>query len=404
VKQLTRYLQGDQSLWIVVLLLSLTSFLAVYSASSHIALVYGSGNTLNMLIKHLGHVILGWVIIWAVHRMPYRYLSALVLLVLPLVGILLLVTLLQGNQIGGANASRWIIIPYVNISIQTSALGSLTLMIYLARFLSRNDVSKMTFKQTLIPVLLPIALICGLVLPANFSTAAIIFAMSMLLLFIGGYSWKYLLQIIGAGLVGLLLFILIVKAFPQIDNRVDTWGKRIESFVNGDPASNYQVEKAKMAIANGKILGQGPGKSVQKNFLPQSNSDFIYAVITEEYGILGALFILCLYFWLFMRIIVVITRAKSDFGRLLALGVGMGIMMQAIINMGVAVNLFPVTGQTLPLISAGGSSIWITSLSLGIIQSVAREVQEDNNADSGEALDEAVQRDSEPSKTEYGTT
>jgi cell division protein FtsW len=375
MKGLFQHIHGDRPLWIVIFLLSMSSFLAVYSASSHIAFVHGSGNTFNMMMKHGGHVILGLVIMWMVHRLPYRYFSAISLVALPLVAILLLVTLMQGNQIGGANASRWIVIPFFNISLQTSALSTLVLMVYLARFLSKNDISKMSFKETLLPVFLPIAVICALVLPANFSTAGIIFLMAMLLLFIGGYPMKYLAGILGAGLLALAFFILLVKAFPNIDNRVDTWGKRIEAFVNGDPNSNYQVDKAKMAIASGKIVGQGPGKSVQKNFLPQSNSDFIYAVITEEYGYAGALAMLFFYFALFMRIMIVITRTSNPFGRLLTLGVGMGIILQALINMGVAVNLLPVTGQTLPLVSAGGSSIWITSLSLGIIQSVARTTQ-----------------------------
>jgi cell division protein FtsW len=310
--------------------------------------------------------------LFAVHRLHYKYFSAGVLILLPVAFLLLAFTLFKGTEIGGANASRWIVVPYIGVSIQTSALAALVLMVYLARYLSRVDFKTITIKSALLPVFLPIAVVCGLILPANFSTAFIIFAMSMVMLFIGGFPMKYLVGLVGAGVLGLALFILVVKAIPNISNRLDTWEKRIEAFTNGEAAENYQVNKAKSAIAFGKLTGSGPGKSIQKHFLPQSNSDFIFAIIVEEYGLFGGVVIIGLYFFFFIRLLMVISKADSAFGKLAALGAGMGIMFQALINMGVAVNLFPVTGQTLPLISAGGSSIWITCISLGVIQSVAR--------------------------------
>ncbi len=373
MNKLFPFLQGDRAIWVIAILLSAFSFLAVFSASSNLAFAYqGGGNTMGMLLKHLVHVGLGLGLMFFVHRVNYRYFSSLILLLLPIGILLLAFALFRGTEIGGANAARWIVLPYIGVSIQASTVAALFLMVFLARYLSRVEVKTITIKNALLPVFLPLALVCGLILPANFSTAFIIFAMSMVLLFIGGFPIKYLAGIVGAGLVGLLLFILIVKAFPNISNRLDTWEKRIEAYTSGAPEENYQVNKAKAAIAMGGVFGSGAGKSIQKHFLPQSNSDFIFAIIVEEYGLLGGFAVIGLYLFFFVRLLSVVSKADTLFGRYAALGAGMIITFQALINLGVAVNLFPVTGQTLPLISAGGSSIWITCLSLGIIQSVAR--------------------------------
>jgi cell division protein FtsW len=218
----------------------------------------------------------------------------------------------------------------------------------------------------------------ALILPANFSTTAIIFSMVLILTFIGGYPLKYLLGILGVAVVALSMFVLTAKAFPTLmPNRVDTWMNRIQNFSNSEPSeADYQIEKAKIAIATGGIQGVGPGKSVQKNFLPQSSSDFIFAIIVEEYGLLGGVFLLIMYSWLLFRIVIVSQKADTVFGKLLVLGVGLPIIFQALVNMAVAVELFPVTGQTLPLISSGGTSIWMTCLALGIILSVSAKRQE----------------------------
>lgn len=394
MKRLFPFLQGDPSIWVIAILLSLTSFLAVYSASSNLAFMHGGGNTFSILLKHFVHVVLGIGLLFMVHRVHYKYFSSAVLVLFPIAVLLLLFTLLKGTEIGGANAARWIVLPYIGVSIQTSALAALVLMVFLARYLSRADLKKATIKSAIVPVFLPIAAICGLVLPANFSTAFIIFTMGMVMLFIGGFPMKYLLGIVGAGVLSLGLFILVVKAFPSISNRLDTWEKRIEAFSSGAASENYQVNKAKSAIAFGGLTGSGPGKSIQKHFLPQSNSDFIFAIIVEEYGLLGGLMIVGLYFMFFMRLLVVVSKADTRFGKLAALGAGMGIVFQALINMGVAVNLFPVTGQTLPLISAGGSSIWITCISLGVIQSVARVA-----ANQADPVADYAAADSDPAKT-----
>jgi cell division protein FtsW len=246
-------------------------------------------------------------------------------------------------------------------------------MTYVARYLSRIKDRAITFKETLLPLWLPVFLVLGLILPANFSTTAIIFSMVIVLVFVGGYPLKYLGIILGAGLLMLTLFVLTAKAFPGVfPNRVDTWISRVDSFVdNKDTEADYQIEKAKIAIASGGITGLGPGKSIQKNFLPQSSSDFIYAIIVEEFGLVGAFFLLFLYLLLLFRLVIVAHKASTMFGKSLVIGVGLPIVFQALINMGVAVELFPVTGKTLPLISSGGSAIWMTCLAIGMILSVS---------------------------------
>lgn len=371
-------IKGDRALWAVVALLALFSFLPVYSASSNLAYLYGDGNTLKFLIKHASHLFLGFAIIYGVHKMPYHYFKGLSIIMLPIVLFFLIYTLAQGTTIGGANASRWMRVPFVGIKFQTSTLASVVLMIYVARYLSRIKDKVVTFKETVVPLWIPVFLIVGLILPANFSTAAIIFSMVLMLCFLGGYPWKYLLGIVGVGLLSLTMFILAAKAFPNaFPNRVDTWVKRIENFTSGEKSeANYQIERAKIAIASGGVVGVGAGKSVMKNLLPQSSSDFIYAIIVEEYGLIGALSLLFLYLLLLFRIVIVAHKADTIFGKLLAIGVGLPIVFQALINMAVAVELFPVTGQTLPLISSGGTSIWMTCLAIGIVLSVSTKREE----------------------------
>jgi cell division protein FtsW len=284
---------------------------------------------------------------------------------------------MQGTTIGGANASRWINIPFVGIGFQTSTLAGLVLMVYVARYLARNKEKEIKFKESLWQLWLPVFAILILILPANFSTTAIIFTMILTLTFVGGYPIKYLGFILGVGILALAFFVLISKAFPDaMPNRVQTWQNRIENFSDADSKEAYQVEKAKIAIATGGVVGVGPGKSIQKNFLPQSSSDFIFAIIIEEYGLAGGFVIICIYFLLLFRIFVVVRKTSTIFGTLLVLGAGFPIIFQATINMAVATNLFPVTGQTLPLISSGGTSIWMTCFALGMILSVSASKQE----------------------------
>lgn len=385
MKNIFKNIQGDKAIWAVAGLLALFSFLPVYSASSNLAYLYGDGNTFKFLLKHLAHLLLGFAILYGVHKIPYHYFKGLSIIALPVAILLLIFTMAQGTTIDGANASRWIRVPFVGVTFQTSTLAAVVLMTYVARYLSRIKDKTVTFKETLLPLWLPVFVVLALILPANFSTTAIIFAMVVVLVFIGGYPLRYLGIILGAGLLVLTLFVLTAIAFPEVfPNRVDTWMSRIENFTDKeDTEGDYQIEIAKIAIASGGITGMGPGKSVQKNFLPQSSSDFIYAIIVEEFGIVGGLFLMFLYLALLFRLVVVAHKATAMFGKLLVIGVGLPIVFQALINMAVAVELFPVTGQTLPLISSGGTSIWMTCLALGMVLSVAakREIQKKETDD-----------------------
>lgn len=373
-----QHIKGDKLIWAIITLLAIFSFLPVYSASSNLAYTSAVGSTFSFFLKHFMHLFLGFAIMYGVHKIPYRYFKGLSIVMIPVVIGLLILTLLQGKTIDGANASRWIQIPVVGMSFQTSTLAAVVLLVYVARYLSKISEQTITFKQSILPLWLPVFIILALILPANFSTTAIIFSMVLILTFIGGYPLKYLLGILGVAIVAFGFFILTAKAFPTLmPNRVDTWMNRIQNFSNSEPSeADYQIEKAKIAIATGGIQGVGPGKSVQKNFLPQSSSDFIFAIIVEEYGLLGGVFLLIMYSWLLFRIVIVSQKADTVFGKLLVLGVGLPIIFQALVNMAVAVELFPVTGQTLPLISSGGTSIWMTCLALGIVLSVSAKRQE----------------------------
>jgi len=377
-KNIFFYLKGDKVIWAIAALLAIFSFIPVYSSSSNLAYLYGDGSTFSYLLNHFAYLVLGFILIYAIHKIPYHYFKGLSLILLPIIVVLLLYTLAQGTTIDGANASRWIKIPIINKTFQTSTAAAVVLMIYVARYLSKIKDRTVTFKETILPLWVPVGIILGLILPANFSTTAIIFAMVFVLVFLGGYPLKYLGIILLSAIVILSIFVLSAKAFPGVfPNRVDTWISRIDNFSNGeDTKEDYQIERAKIAIARGGIVGTGIGKSVQRNFLPQSSSDFIYAIIVEEMGLLGAFGVMLAYLLILFRLVIIATKANTVFGQLLVIGVGLPIIFQALINMAVAVELFPVTGQTLPLVSSGGSSIWMTCVALGIVQSVSAKREE----------------------------
>lgn len=376
MKRIFEHIEGDRTLWALVAILSLLSFMPIYSASTNLVGVIG-GSTFGYLIKHVVLLIIGFAIIYGVHKIPYRYFSGGSVLLLPVVFFLLICTLAQGTTIGGVYASRWIQIPIIGLGFQTSTLSSLVLMVYTARYLSKNKDSEYVFRETLLRLWLPVALILLPILPANFSTTAIIFSMVLVLTFVGGYPMKYIAYILGIGILVLMFFILILKAFPDLaPNRADTWENRAKTFFNSNGQEAYQVVKAKIAIATGGVVGKGPGRSIQKNFLPQSSSDFIYAIIVEEYGLMGAIFVVFVYFLVLFRIFVTAKKATTTFGSLLVIGVGLPVIFQAVTNMAVATDLFPVTGQTLPLISSGGTSIWMTCVAMGMILSVSASAEE----------------------------
>ena len=389
MQEFIKNIKGDRAIWAIVALLALFSFMPVYSASSNLAYLYGDGNTLQFLVKHLAHLALGFVILFGVHRIPYQYFKGLSMIALPLIMILLILTLAQGTTIEGANAARWIKVPLVGVTFQTSAMASVVILIYVARYMARIRNKPISFKQTIWPLWTPVFVIIGLILPANLSTALLIFAMVIMLVFVAGHPLKYIASILGIGILSLTLFVLTAKAFPGLfPNRVDTWSSRIESFLTDevDPKEkDYQITQANIAIAKGGMIGLGPGKSIQKNFLPQSSSDFIYAIIIEEFGLVGGLSLLFFYLFLLFRLVVLVYKTNDYFGRLLVIGLGVPLLFQAFVNMGVAVSLFPVTGQTLPLISSGGTSIWTTCVALGVILSVSayrKETIEDDESSS----------------------
>ncbi|WP_299119845.1 FtsW/RodA/SpoVE family cell cycle protein [uncultured Winogradskyella sp.] len=369
-------IKGDRAIWAIATLLAIFSFLPVYSAASNLAV--SSSNTFSFFVKHFMHLALGFAIMFGVHKVPYKYFRGLSMILIPVVLVLLVITMLQGTTIEGANASRWIQIPVVGVSFQTSTFAAVIIMVYVARYLSKIKDRAISFKETILPLWTPVFLILILILPANFSTTAIVFTMIMMLAFVGGYPVKYLGLIIVSGIIALAFFVMFAKMTTgPLNVKVTTWENRILNYSNNeDTEADYQIEKAKIAIASGGIKGVGPGKSRQKNFLPQSSSDFIFAIIIEEYGLLGGVFLLILYSWLLFRIVIVSQKSDTIFGKLLVLGVGLPIVFQALINMAVAVELFPVTGQTLPLISSGGTSIWMTCLAIGIILSVSAKREE----------------------------
>ena len=372
---LSRYIKGDKVIWTIVLFLSIFSILVVYSSIVTLAYKYKSGDTTYYLLKHSIIIILGLSLMYLTHNIRYTYYSRISQIALFIAAPLLLFTLIKGASLN--EASRWLEVPGIGLTFQTSDFAKLALIMYVARMLSIKQDQIKDFKSAFLPIVAPIIIICSLILPANFSTAAVLFTTCLVLMFVGRVNIKYILMLIGTGVIVLGLFILLIFAFPHISNRVETWKMRIENFQSGNSAGNYQVEQAKIAIATGGIVGKGPGKSTQRNFLPHPYSDFIYAIIIEEYGLIAGVIILFLYIVLFFRAIRIATKSSKIFAGLLAIGCCFSLVFQAMINMAVAVNLFPVTGQPLPLVSMGGTSIWFTSIAIGLILSASRELEKE---------------------------
>ena len=368
---LFKYIKGDKVIWTVVFLLSLLSILVVYSSVIALAYRYKGGDTASYLIKHVFIISSGILLMYFIHKVKYSYFSRISQLALFLAAPLLLYTLLHGVSAG--EASRWLVIPGTSLTFQTSDFAKLALITYVARMLSIKQNQIKDFKTAFVPIVIPVGIICALILPSNFSTAALLFMTCFVLMFIGRMNAKHLLLLIGSGLtVGILILVLIFN-FPNAIPRGATWKARIENFKNGDSDSNFQAEQAKIAIATGGLIGKGPGNSMQRNFLPQASSDFIFAIVIEEWGLVTAVVIVFLYLILFFRGVRIANKSERTFGSLLAIGLTFSLVFQAMINMAVAVNLFPVTGQPLPLVSMGGTSIWFTSIAIGMILSVSRE-------------------------------
>lgn len=373
---LFKYLKGDKVIWTVMFLLSLLSILVVYSAVVTLAHKFKQGNSEFYLFKHFLIIAMGFVVAYLFHRMRYTLFSKIAQIGIVLTVPLLVYTLLKGVSAG--EASRWLEIPGIGLTFQSSDIAKLMLLIYLARVLTvkRDELNEM--KAVIRHLLLPVGLVCALILPANFSTAALLFLNSMLLMFLGGIDFKIILKITAACLLAAALFITWIMVAPESipGGRGPTWNSRINGFFAPDSKTNYQSDQAKIAIATGGVIGKGPGNSTQRAFLPQASSDFIYAIIIEEYGMLVGLLLLFLYMILLYRGIRIYRDSDKPFGGLVAIGLSFSLVIQALVNMAVAVNLFPVTGQPLPLLSMGGTSIWFTMIALGIILSISRTIGE----------------------------
>lgn len=373
MKAILGKLQGDKVIWFVVAFLSLFSILAVYSSTGTLAYRYQAGNTEYYVIKHFIILVMGLFLMFIAHKIKYTYYSRISQLALIIAVPLLFLTLFMGTSINEAN--RWITLPVVNLSFQSSDLAKLALIMYIARILTKKQDQIKDFKGAFLPVIIPILVVCGLILPANLSTAVVLFSTSVVLMFIGRVSMKYIMAVVLTGVMFFSVFIAILLNSPDT-GRLYTWKSRIENFTDKENADTYQIDQAKIAIATGGIAGKMPGNSVQRNFLPQAYSDFIYAIIIEEYGLIGGGIVLMLYLILLFRGIRIAHRSPGTFGAFLAAGLTFSLVFQAMINMAVTVDLIPVTGQPLPLLSMGGTSLWFTSLAIGIIISVSRKVEE----------------------------
>ena len=377
----SRYFKGDRVIWLIVVLLSLFSLLAVYSSTGSLAYRFQGGNTAYYFIRQLSFLIAGLAIVFLTHLVHYRVYSPLSPIFLYFAIPLLIVTLFFGTSIN--QAARWLELPGLGVTIQTSDFAKLALIIYVARVLSLRQNDMNDFKKTFLPLVIPIVVVCVLILPANFSTAFMLAIICWIMLFIGRTSMKQLFgfSFIAIVIVGIFVFIALNT---NTLNRVQTWKNRIENFAKCEGGENYQSQQSKIAIATGGLIGKGPGNSTQRNFLPHPYSDFIYAIIVEEYGIIGGFVVLFLYLILLYRAGLIVKKAKRTFPAFLAVGLTLSIVMQAMVNMAVAVNLIPVTGQTLPLVSMGGTSLLFSGVSFGILLSISRSQNKEELFDGEE--------------------
>ena len=372
---LSKIINGDKVLLVIVMLLAIFSFLPVFSASSNLSYVVGGSSPIIYLFKHFVILLFGFVLMLSVQKIPFKNYRWISILLLPFGLLLLIYTASQGTMISGAYASRWINI--AGVSFQSSSIASIILLTYVAHYLAKYDLKKIEFSKTIIPLWIPIFLYTFLILPSNLSTAALLFISIIITLFVSGYPFRHLFKIFTLLIISFAFFLTLVKAYPdKFPNRVDTWVSRIENFKSvKDVDASYQIERAKAAIINGGLFGVGAGKSVYKNLLPQSSSDFIFAIIIEEFGIIGGGALIFFYMLMLFRILVIIHKVDNKFGQILISALGLYIMIQAFTNISVSTQVIPVTGQNLPLISSGGSAAWITCISLGMILSVSSSIK-----------------------------
>lgn len=371
VAQFYGSLKGDKVIWLIITVLGLFSMLAVYSAVGSMAYRYRGGNTESYIFQHFIFIMLGMLVMYMCYKLNYMYYAKLAPVLLVVTVPLLFYTIFFGAEIN--EARRWIQLPFTDFTFQTSDLAKLTLIIFIARSISKRQENIKDLKGAFLPLIIPVIVICGLIAPADFSTAALLFVTSIMMMFIGRVSLKYIIALFVLGLFAFALIAMLGTIFPDFI-RVETWQMRIHEFLfNTD--GGYQIQQSKMAIANGGIFGTGFGGSIQRNFLPSPYADFIYAIICEETGLVGGIFVILLYFGLLFRCTKLVTQSPKTFGSILAMGLCLNIVIQAFANIAVSIHLVPVTGLTLPLVSMGGTSLLFTLISCGIILSVSRYVE-----------------------------
>jgi cell division protein FtsW len=390
---------GDKVIWAVVLILSLWSMLVVYSSTGTLAYKM-STTTETYLIKQVGYIFIGLMGIYLLHRLNYKWYSRVAFWLFWLSIPLLLYTLVFGSSIN--QASRWIKLPIINMTFQTSDMAKLALFMFLSRQLSRKQSVIHDFKKGFLQLLWPVLVVCGLIAPANLSTALLVGASCLMLMFIGRARFSHILLTILVLSIPVAILVAIASAYKSAPGeepkelpaviqkgRVKTWVRRIQDFLYADSEdAAYQVQQAKIAIAKGGWIGMGPGNSQARNFLPHPYSDFIFAITIEEYGIAGGAILTFIYLLFLFRCIRIFSKCPYAFGAFLCLGLGFTLAVQAMINMAVNVNILPVTGVTLPLMSMGGTSIFFTCAAIGIILSVSRYVEQEEGKPDAEKISE----------------
>jgi cell division protein FtsW len=364
-------LKGDRVIWAIVAVLALFSILAVYSSSSTLAFQNKGGNTERYLIKQVMMLSVGLLITYVCYLVHYKRYNQWAPYMLVVVVPLLLFTLFFGVTIN--NASRWIMLPGIGITFQTSDLAKLGLITYVARSISAKQDYIEDFQSAFMPIIVPIIVVFLLIAPADLSTASVLFITCLIMMFIGRVAMKYIFLLIFCGLVSFAGMLVLGKAVPAFGGRIDTWTARIRNFNEGKDYD--QVKLAKMAIAKGGFIGNGPGNSVQKNYLPMAYTDYIYAVVMEEYGLLGAVLLMSLFLLLFFRVVRLVTIGEKTFPAMLAMGLTLILTIQALANMAVAVDLVPVMGLPMPMVSMGGTSLWFSCIALGMILSVSKHIE-----------------------------
>ena len=372
-KRLQAELQGDRAIWMIVAVLSLFSLLVIYSATGSLAYRVRGGDTEAFLVKHGVILGFGWLLMYLCYLMPYtRFKKAAPYLMLVAIPLLVL-TMAVGPELN--NARRWLQVPFIGITFQTSDFAKLALVLFVANEITRHKDYIKDFNKAFLPIIVPILIVVSLIAPSDLSTAILLFTVTILMMFMGRVDIKYILLTLLLGIVVFACLIVLGEFFPELI-RSDTWIERFRDFMSADGASKYDdVDYAKIAIANGEIFGEGPGNSIMRNYISHPYSDYVYATVIEEYGLLGGALTLGLFLYLFVRATVLVTKSQKSFGGMVVVGLSLMLVLQALINMAVSVNLIPVTGLAVPLITMGGTSTLFTCISFGIILSVSKYIE-----------------------------